>query len=446
MHIENTDIAGLLVLRLDVHGDNRGWFKESWQREKMLAAGLPDFRPVQSNVAFNATAGTTRGLHAEPWDKLVTVGTGRIQGGWCDLREGSPTHGRTVSVEVGPDTAVFVPRGVANGYQSLEDATTYLYLVNDHWSPDAAYANVSYTLIDWPLEPTELSEKDRAHPLLPGAPSVPPRRVLVTGANGQVGRALRKVLPEAEFLSRAEFDVTDPPARPWRQYSAIINAAAYTDVDAAEQDRATAWASNAQGPAKLARIAAENNLTLVQLSTDYVFDGAAQRPYSEEDPVCPLSVYGASKAAGEAAAATAPRHYIVRTSWVVGEGKNFVDTMRGLAERDIQPQVVHDQKGRPTFAGDLARGIAHLLEVEPQYGIYHLTGAGDEVGFDELAMAIFTGVGHQPDEVHPVSSEQYFAGKAHAPRPSRSTMSTAKIEATGFVPQNWRVGLALFVL
>ncbi|QGU03623.1 dTDP-4-dehydrorhamnose reductase [Corynebacterium comes] len=446
MHIENTDIEGLMVLHLDVHADNRGWFRESWQRETMTALGLPDFRPVQSNVAFNAKAGTTRGLHAEPWDKLVTVGTGRVQGGWCDLREGSPTHGRTVSVEIARDVAVFVPRGVANGYQSLEDATTYLYLVNDHWSPDAAYVNVSLGLIDWPLEPTEVSEKDRTHPLLLDAPSVPPRRILVTGAEGQVGRALRKVLPEAEFVDRDEFDITDPPERPWRQYSAIINAAAYTAVDAAEEDRAPAWAVNAQGPAKLARIAAENNLTLVQLSTDYVFDGTAGRPYTEDDPVGPLSVYGASKAAGEAAAATAPRHYIVRTSWVVGDGKNFVDTMRDLAERDIQPQVVHDQKGRPTFSGDLARGIVHLLRTRPEYGIYHLTGGGDEVGFDELAMAVYTGLHRDPDMVHPVSSEQYFAGKAHAPRPSRSTLSTDKIEATGFVPQNWRVGLALYVL
>lgn len=446
MHVEHTGIEGLLVLRLDVHADNRGWFKEAWQREKMTAAGLPDFLPVQSNVAFNATAGTTRGLHAEPWDKLVTAGTGRFRGGWCDLREGSPTHGRTVSVEVGPDTAVFVPRGVANGYQTLEDATTYLYLVNDHWSPDAAYVNVSYRLIDWPLEPTEVSEKDLAHPPLADVPSVPPRRVLVTGADGQVGRALRKVLPEAEFVGRGEFDVADPPERPWRQYSAIVNAAAYTDVDAAENDRAAAWAANAQGPAKLARIAAENNLTLVQLSTDYVFDGDSGRPYAEDDPVGPLSVYGASKAAGEAAAATAPRHYIVRTSWVVGEGRNFVDTMRGLAERGVQPQVVHDQKGRPTFADELARGVAHLLRTQPEHGIYHLTGGGDEVGFDELAMAVYTGLHRDPDMVHPVSSGQYFAGKAHAPRPSRSTLSNAKIEATGFTPQNWRVGLALYLL
>lgn len=437
-------IDGLLVLDLQVHEDERGWFKEAWQRARMTAEGLPDFRPVQSNVAFNATAGTTRGLHAEPWDKLVTVGTGRVQGGWCDLREGSPTYGATQTVEIGPGTAVFVPRGVANGYQVLEDATTYLYLVNDHWSPDAEYVNVSHELIDWPLAPVNLSAKDREltrelHP-------VAPRKVLVTGANGQVGRALRKMLPDAEFLTHDEFDVTAPPERNWRQYQAIVNCAAYTAVDRAETEAARAWAVNAHGPAQLARIAAENNLTLVHLSTDYVFDGDTDRPYTEDDPVAPLNVYGASKAAGEVAAQTAPRHYVVRTSWVVGEGRNFVDTMRGLAERDIRPQVVHDQKGRPTFASELAKGIRHLLTTQPEYGIYHLTGAGEEVGFDELAMAVYTGLHRDPDMVQPVTSERYFDGKAHARRPSISTLSTAKIEATGFVPQNWRVGLALYLL
>lgn len=437
-------IEGLLVVDLAVHEDDRGWFKEAWQRARMTAEGLPDFRPVQANVAYNAAAGTTRGLHAEPWDKLVTVATGRVQGGWCDLREDSPTYGRTATVEIGPDTAVFVPRGVANGYQVLEDNTTYLYLVNDHWSPDTRYVNVSHRFIDWPLEPRHLSEKDRG--LGTELQPVPPRRILVTGADGQVGRALRAVLPDAEFCTRAEFDVVTPPERNWRQYRAIINCAAYTDVDRAETEAAAAWAVNATGPARLAQIAAENNLTLVHLSTDYVFDGDTGRAYHESDAIAPLNVYGASKAAGEVAAGTAPRHYIVRTSWVVGEGRNFVDTMRGLAERDIRPQVVHDQKGRPTFATELARGIVHLLDTNPDYGVYHLSGGGDEVGFDELAMAVYTGMHRDPDMVTPVSSARYFDGKPHATRPSTSTLDTAKIEATGFVPQNWRVGLALYLL
>ncbi len=122
LSVEHTPIPGLLVLRLPVHGDDRGWFKENWQREKMTALGLPDFGPVQNNVSYNAARGTTRGIHAEPWDKYVSVVAGRVFGAWVDLREGA-SFGATHTVEIGPDVAVFVPRGVGNSYQALADGT-----------------------------------------------------------------------------------------------------------------------------------------------------------------------------------------------------------------------------------------------------------------------------------------------------------------------------------
>ena len=113
MIVEQTTIPGLLVVRLDVHEDARGWFKESWQREKMVAAGLPDFGPVQNNVSYNARRGATRGIHTEPWDKFVTVTTGRVFGAWVDMRAGD-SFGATFSVEIDPGVAVFVPRGVGD--------------------------------------------------------------------------------------------------------------------------------------------------------------------------------------------------------------------------------------------------------------------------------------------------------------------------------------------
>lgn len=430
-------IEGLQVIDLTVHEDARGWFKENWRADWL------DFSPVQQNVSFNADKGTTRGLHAEPWDKLVSVATGRVFGAWYDLREDSPTFGATHTREIGPETAVFVPRGVANGFQALVDATTYTYLVADHWSPDADYANVSYRNVDWPLEPVNLSDKDLAHPM--SADPLPAKKILVTGADGQLGRALRKVLgSRGDYRARAQFDITDPPALNWRQYAAIINAAAYNDVDRAETDRARAWAVNAHGPAALARIAAANDLTLVHVSTDYVFDGSKDS-FTEDDPVAPLNFYGAAKAAGDAAAQVAPRHYVVRTQWVYGEGANFVDTMKGLALAGKQPQVVHDQVGRVTSAEDLATGIVHLLDTSQEYGIYNLTGTGDAVGRDEIAMAIFIALGHDPAEVHPVSTAEFQGEKDHADRPSISVLDTAKIEATGFTPTNWRAGLALYL-
>ena len=132
--VSTTSIPGLLRIDLDVRGDNRGWFKENWQRRTMVAAGLPDFGPVQQNMSFNTRRGVTRGIHAEPWDKLVSVATGRVFGAWVDLRPGEH-FGRTYTTELGPETAVFVPRGVGNAFQTLTDGTVYSYLVNDHWSP-----------------------------------------------------------------------------------------------------------------------------------------------------------------------------------------------------------------------------------------------------------------------------------------------------------------------
>lgn len=174
-------IPGLLVVRLPVHGDNRGWFKENWQRAKMTGLGLPDFGPVQNNISFNAAVGTTRGIHAEPWDKYVSVATGRIFGAWVDLRAGA-SFGQVFTIELDPSTAVFVPRGVGNAFQTLEPDTAYTYLVNDHWSAEAvqkyAFVNLAdeTAAIDWPipLEQAELSEKDRKHPRLADARPVAP--------------------------------------------------------------------------------------------------------------------------------------------------------------------------------------------------------------------------------------------------------------------------------
>lgn len=443
--VRTTDIDGLLIINLDLHKDARGWFKENWQRQAFVAAGLPDFGPVQNNISFNEKAGVTRGLHAEPWDKFVSVATGAVFGAWCDLRADSPTYGATVTQRIEPDTAVFVPRGVANGFQALHDATSYTYLVNDHYSREASYTSVNLDMIDWPLEPSEISAKDRQHPQLADATPMPPRKILVTGADGQLGKALRDALRNhnhVEFCSRTEFDITAPPARDWRQYQAIINTAAYNDVNGAETDRAGAWAVNAAAPAKLATIANEHNLTLVHVSSDYIFDGRHEI-HGEDEIASPLSAYGASKAAGDTAAQTTPRHYVVRTSWVFGDGGNFIATMAALARAGKKPKVVCDQRGRPTDARDLARGIMHLLDSGAPYGVYNLSSDGDTASRDEIAMAVFIGCGGDPADVTPVSSAEY--GQDQAARPAESTLDLSKIKATGFQPSNWRASLALYL-
>lgn len=437
MNSNNPTIDGLEVHRLTVHKDNRGWFKENWSGQKLT--------PKQHNVSFNARRGATRGMHAEPWDKWVSVATGRVFGAWVDMREGSATFGEKFTCEIGPDTAVYVPRGVANGFQALEDNTTYIYLVNQRYSPGGAFC--SYKEVDWPLEPTELSAKDLEHPMLIDATPLPPRRILVTGANGQLGRALRQIWPEdqAHFVSHDEFDITNPPSIDWADYWAIVNCAAYNDVNGAEDDRAGAWAVNAAAPAELASISNAHDLTLVHVSSDYIFDGSVE-VHDEAEVPSPLSAYGASKAAGDTAAQVARKHYVVRTSWVFGDGRNFMSVMADLADKGVAPKVVCDQRGRPTWAEDLAKGIAHLLGTGAEYGVYNITSDGDPVTRDEIAMAVFVAVGGDPADVHPVTTEQYGAEfGVEAPRPRESTLALDKIKAAGFTPTNWRAALALYV-
>jgi dTDP-4-dehydrorhamnose reductase/dTDP-4-dehydrorhamnose 3,5-epimerase len=429
VEITSTPIPGLLVLRIPVHGDNRGWFIENWQREKMVAAGLPDFGPVQHNVSFNHTAGATRGIHAEPWDKLVSVVVGRVFAAWVDLRAGD-SFGTTFTVEIEPGTAVFVPRGVANSYQTLVDGTAYSYLVNAHWSADAKYANLNLedetAAIAWPLPMTEVSDKDKAHPRLADVTPVAPRRSVILGADGQLGRALRALLPDALALTRADLDLTDEAAYdavPWKDVDTIYNAAAYTAVDKAEtpEGRKAAWAVNVTAVAILARIATRHGLTLVNVSSDYVFDGTAE-VHTVDEQVSPLGVYGQTKAAGEAVTSTVPRHYVVRTSWVIGDGGNFVSTMERLARDGVSPTVVDDQHGRLTTAAELAEGLVDLVRSGAPYGIHHVTGGGPVKTWADIAREVFADAGREPSDVTGVSTEVYGEGKDMAPRPRYSAL------------------------
>jgi len=171
LSLSEIEIPGFFVINLAVHGDGRGWFKENYQKEKMQALGLPKFDVVQNNFSYNAQQGVTRGLHAEPWEKLISVANGSVFGAWVDLRKG-PSFGKTFTLEINPGIAVFVPRGVANGYQTLEPSVNYTYLVNQNWSPEAEYSFVNLfdkeINIDWPISQADsiISEKDQNHPYL----------------------------------------------------------------------------------------------------------------------------------------------------------------------------------------------------------------------------------------------------------------------------------------
>jgi dTDP-4-dehydrorhamnose 3,5-epimerase/reductase len=443
--ITQTPIPGLLLISLDVRADNRGWFKENWQREKMIEIGLPDFAPVQNNISFNNRTGATRGIHAEPWEKLVSLATGRIFGVWVDLRAGDG-FGRCFTLEMGPETAVFVPRGVGNAYQTLTEQTAYSYLVSDHWKPAARESYTFVNLADeslainWPipLEQAELSDADKTHPRLADVTPVEPKKIMIIGAAGQLGRALVNALPAAVPITRDTLDLATPESIKsfdFSGYRVLINAAGYTKVDAAETNagRREAWAVNVGGVAALVEAARQHRFTVVHVSSDYVFDGS-EPLHAENEPFSPLGVYGQTKAAGDAVVGSLPAHYVLRTSWVIGEGRNFVRTMASLADSGSNPEVVDDQFGRLTFAAELSRAIIHLLQVEAPFGTYNLSNDGEPMTWAGIARAVFAARGRDPASVKSVTTAEYAVGKALAPRPRHSVLSLEKIISFGFRP------------
>ena len=275
--------------------------------------------------------------------------------------------------------------------------------------------------------------------------------IFIVGANGQLGRALRRQYPEAQFADIDEMDITDRrsvESFDWSGISIVLNAAAFTNVDGAEtpEGRVAAWKVNASAVANLTRVCRAHNMTLVHISSDYVFDGTKE-PHYESEYFSPLSVYGASKAAGDLLVEQLDKFYLLRTTWVIGEGKNFVRTMLGLAEKNISPTVVHDQIGRLTFTRELVRIIDHLLSTQAPFGTYNATNDGPLESWADITRRIFELAGRNDLTVTNTTTAEYFAGKdGIAPRPLGSDMSLDKLHSTGFTSRDWTHDLKDYIL
>jgi dTDP-4-dehydrorhamnose reductase len=271
-------------------------------------------------------------------------------------------------------------------------------------------------------------------------------RYLIAGAGGMLGNDLRLALAGREItaLTRTDLDVTDLDAvrAAVAGHDFAINASAYTKVDDAESHEAEAHAVNATGAQNLAIAAAEAGARLVQVSTDYVFDGSATAPYDEGTPLNPISAYGRTKADGErlALAAHPDGTSIVRTAWLYGaNGGNFARTMLKLAATHDTVSVVNDQRGQPTWTGDLAAQIVALLDSEAAPGVYHGTNSGEATWFD-FAREVFRLSGLDPERVLPTTSDQFVRP---APRPDYSVLGHAAWRRAG-IPEmrDWREALA----
>jgi dTDP-4-dehydrorhamnose reductase len=269
-------------------------------------------------------------------------------------------------------------------------------------------------------------------------------RILLAGAGGQLGLALQGVATRHELLPRthAQLDVAEPAAveaalvelRP----ELVLNAAAYTAVDRAEDEVEAAYRANQRGPRVLAEASARRGVPILHVSTDYVFDGEKGAPYVESDETHPLSVYGASKLAGEAEVRRAnPRHWIVRTAWLYGPvGRNFATSIRAAALREPRLRVVDDQWGSPTYAPHLADALVRLIEGEV-FGTHHLANAGVASRF-EFAAALLAALG-SATPLEPIPTNVW---PARARRPRNSALASER--ATGIALPDWREGVRAF--
>lgn len=271
--------------------------------------------------------------------------------------------------------------------------------------------------------------------------SGPVSSYLITGASGMLGLDLQAALAgrTVTALTRADLDVTDLNAvrGAVAGHDVVINAAAYTKVDDAETHEDEASAVNAAGAGNLAIAACETGAKLVQISTDYVFDGSATTPYAEDEPRNPISAYGRTKADGERRALAAhPRGtFIVRTAWLYGAGgANFAKTMVRLAASHDTVSVVNDQRGQPTWTGDLAAQIVALLDSDAAAGVYHATNSGETTWFG-FTREIFRLSGLDPDRVLPTTSADFVRP---APRPDYSVLGHAAWQRAGLEPmRDW---------
>ena len=266
-------------------------------------------------------------------------------------------------------------------------------------------------------------------------------KVLLTGADGQLGQAFCTLLgAEAIATDASTLDITkniDFEA----SFDLIINCAAYTNVDGAEDDFETAFSVNVTGAQNLVNFAKRKNVPLVHVSTDYVFDGMSEKPYTEEDAVCPQSVYGKTKEEGEQIVRTYEKHFIVRTAWLYGkQGKNFVKTIMRVAKEKGELKVVSDQIGCPTNAADLAKQIVRIAQTEA-YGTYHCTGSGMCSWYDfacEIVKLL-----NIPCVVSPCKTGEF---PTKAKRPAYSVLDNTKTEnLTGEKMPFWKDSLTEFI-
>lgn len=470
-----TELNDCYILEPDRFGDDRGYFSPYFIQKQIEKLGLEFKQVVQANRS-KSSKGVLRGLHFQQnpkcQAKIVEVIKGRAIDVVVDLRRDSSTYGKFTTVELNDtnNRQLFVPRGFAHGFISLEDDTIFQYLIDNEYEPKLEAGilwndkdiNINWdqilfeNYIDNPL----LSDKDTKHPSLKDNNVIFKKefKYLITGYNGQLGYEVKKQLlndgvKEENILALDidEMDITNKEQvlKIVKEFKpdTIFHCAAWTAVDKAEEpdNKAKCYNVNVNGTANMVKAAKEVGAKIVYISTDYVFDGTNKEMYKPEDKANPKSVYGLTKYMGEEEVRKYENSFIIRTAWVFGiNGKNFVKTMIALSEKP-EITVVNDQFGTPTYAKDLAR-VAYELSQTNKYGTYHCTNSGS-CSWYEFASYILK---DRNTKVKPVSTEKFYEPQYEkakeegknlyvAYRPRNSILDKSKLTEAGIeLPQDWK--------
>ncbi len=438
MKVTKTKLDGVLIIDPLSFGDSRGWFFESYSKSKFVNSGINvDF--IQDNHSMSSKCGTLRGIHFQntpkAQTKLIRCTKGKVLDIVVDLRKGSPTYKKWLSIELSENNKreLLIPKGFAHGFLTLTDNVEIQYKVDEYYSPEhdrSIKYNDPDLNINWNIEHPFLSDKDINAPFLKDSDINFRMKYLITGANGQLGSEIISKINESKLdidvltPSREEFDLTNKEQikkyllleRP----DIIIHCAAYTQVDQAEIEKELCYTVNVEGTSVIAECSKFINATIIYISTDYIFDGSKNAPYETDDEVSPINYYGYTKSLGENIVKNSiDKYFIIRTAWLYGKnGKNFVKTMLSLAKSKNEIKVVNDQFGSPTSAKDLAKFVLELAQTT-DYGTYHGVSEGYCSWYD-LCNEIFDKIDSKV-KVIPIPSKEYLT---KASRPKNSRLST----------------------
>lgn len=444
MKFTKTNLRGVVIVDPVVFGDNRGYFMETYNQGEFHCNGIfNEF--VQDNQSFSSQKGILRGLHFqnEPHAqaKLVRCNKGAILDVAVDIKKGSSTYLKYVAVELSGENKrmLMIPRGYAHGFLTLTDDVEVIYKADNLYNKESDRSvrfNDPAISLDWGVENPILSAKDANNKNLNETDSNAAIKVLVTGVKGQLGYDVVKRCKELGYFvvgaDIEDFDITNE----LETYKFITNCnpdvvvhcAAYTAVDKAESDMERCTKINELGTENIAKAVKAIDSCMVYVSTDYVYPGQGDLPYTTESELKPLNVYGASKLAGEKAAAKIlDKLFIVRTSWVFGiNGNNFVKTMLRLASERDELNVVADQVGSPTYTPDLARVIVDMISTD-KYGVYHATNE-NYCSWYEFALEIFKQAGIKIT-VNPTTTDKFVTA---AKRPKNSRLDKTCLDNASF--------------